>query len=133
MIDTLLILIPALPLLAFLLLACGGRILGARSHLPVVFAFAGSCLCSLLLLLQVQSEAGRVGDAAGSAKTVGYEHVTMPIWTWVDVKDAYQPSASAATAEPATKNFSIEIVQRADPLTAFMLCMVTFISTLVAI
>ena len=65
MIDTLLILIPALPLLAFLLLACWRP--DARAHgaiWPVVFAFAGSCLCSLLLLLQVQSEAGRVGECS---------------------------------------------------------------------
>jgi NADH-quinone oxidoreductase subunit L len=136
MIDTLLILIPALPLAAFLLLACGGRWLGPRSHLPVVFAFAGSCLCSLLLLFQVQSEAARVGDDANGTKSVGYEHVTVPIWTWVDVKDAYQPKSTSATSiSPAlsSNNFSIEIVQRADPLTSFMLCMVTFISTLVAI
>jgi NADH-quinone oxidoreductase subunit L len=134
-IDNLLILIPALPLAAFLLLAFFGRALGSRSHWPVVLAFAGSFVFSVLLLLHVQKE---LDESKTSGQTqIGYEHV-YTLWTWADVNDAYTPhstaTSAATTVAPATPHsFTIDITLRADPLTVFMLSMVTFISTLVAI
>lgn len=130
-IDTLLVLIPALPLAAFLLLAFFGRTFGTRSHWPVVLSLAGSFLLSVPLLLRVESEATAT---AGNEKSIGYEHV-VTMWTWADVHDAYtpRPSASTSSVMPGHADFSIQIALRADPLTEFMLCMVTFISTLVAI
>src|SRR5262245_57193414 len=135
-IDTLLVLIPALPLAAFLLLAFFGRAIGTRSHWPVVLALAGSFLLSVPLLLNVQHDAGAVASDQGS---VGYEHI-YTLWTWADVEDAYSLQSSQAPHQaPGIQSpkhslpFRIDITLRADPLTAFMLCMVTFISTLVAI
>jgi NADH-quinone oxidoreductase subunit L len=136
MIDNLLILIPALPFAAFALLVVFGRVLGSRSHLPVVLAFAGSFVLSVMLLMNVQKQ---LSEPASSGQTqIGYEHV-YTLWTWADVNDAYTPraaandTASAAIVPPTPHNFTIDITLRADPLTVFMLCMVTFISTLVAI
>src|ERR1051326_7691501 len=119
MMDRLLILIPALPLAAFLLLLFFGRALGRLSHWPVILAFAGSCVMSFLLLFEVQKQA-----AAPVGGQIGYEHI-VTLWTWADVDNAYTPSAT--TANPGTPHsFNIEISLRADPLTVFMLAMVTF-------
>ncbi len=159
-IDTLLVLIPALPLAACLLVACCGRVLKEQSHWPVVLAFAGSCALSLILLFQVKVQSSE--SLNGGQGHIGYEHV-VTLWTWADVQDAYTPHAGGgqaagilrqaastqaaisnagtqkldtqtpATKAPSSLPFAIEITLRADPLTAFMLAMVTFISTLVAI
>jgi NADH-quinone oxidoreductase subunit L len=136
MIDNFLILIPSLPLAAFLLLAFFGRAFGSRSHWPVVLAFAGSFVLSAMLLKNVQKQMGE--SESGSPAQIGYEHV-YTLWTWADVNDAYTPRAATGSAVtppvvPSTPHsFSIDVTLRADPLTVFMLCMVTFISTLVAI
>src|SRR5262245_50315787 len=135
-IETLMILIPSLPLAAFLLLVVFGRFFGARSHWPVVLAFAGSFVLSATLLMRVQGDLA--SSQSGSQTQIGYEHV-YTLWTWADVADAYtprQPAESPTAPPPATAtphNFTIDITLRADPLTVFMLCMVTFISTLVAL
>lgn len=141
MIDTLLVLIPALPLAAFLLLVVFGRAIGSRSHWPVALAIAGSFVLSLLLLREVhQGIENQKADPSASA-TIGFTHLRT-LWTWTDVDGAYNPSATGAPTEseasaskaPAQPlNFSIDITLRADPLTSFMLCMVTFVASLVAI
>ncbi len=132
MIDTLLPLIPALPLAACLLLVVAGRAFKEKSHLPVALAFAGSFVLSVLLLLEVQKEA-EVSTTTADQKSIGYEH-TYKLWTWADIESAYIPNPSAnQTQAPSPANFAIDITLRADPLTCFMLCMVTFISTLVVI
>ncbi len=138
-IKTLLILIPLLPLSAAVICACFGRMLGGRSHLPVVIALGLSFLVSLLLLKEVNSNSMHGAHAAGGGH-VGYEE-TFVLWRWADVADAYPADPiGVAGAIPATsipvnqsRSFTIDVTLRADPLTSIMLCMVTFISTLVAI
>jgi NADH-quinone oxidoreductase subunit L len=118
-ISQLLPLIPAFPLAAAILTAVlGPRMLRERSHWPTVIALLLSCAASLLLLVQVSREAGQ-----GNEATIGYEKI-VTLFTWGDVPD---PPASAQ------HNFHIDIALRADPLTAIMLSVVTFISSLVAI
>src|ERR1700676_497349 len=142
MMKELLILIPALPLAAAVATACFGRLLKSRSHWPVVAALAGSFLLSLMLLKEVVSGAYHDSHKAASAR-VGYEE-TYTLWTWASLDNAFPertaPGSPAAKTEttapqPAQTNraFTINITLRADPLTAIMLAMVTFISTLVAI
>jgi NADH-quinone oxidoreductase subunit L len=116
----LLILIPAFPLVAACLTAIlGPRLLRERSHWPTIVALSLSFVVSLGVV-------GAVRQGAASATTIGYEHVE-PLWTWVDVRDAYQlPSGQAVP-------FRIDVTLRADGLTAMMLSMVTFIATLVAV
>ncbi len=143
-IDTLLVLIPALPLAACLLVACCGRVLKEQSHWPVVLAFAGSCALSLILLFQVKVQSSE--SLNGGQGHIGYEHV-VTLWTWADVQDAYTPhagggqaagilrqaaSTQAAISNAGTRNqtrrhrpprhlphfpFDIDVTLRADPLT----------------
>lgn len=124
-----LILIPALPLAAAVLVALlGAKVLRQYSHWPILFALAGSFVCSLAVLSDVIRESNRGGDG-------GFEQVTT-LWTWADIGHAYDLKASDP-AVPSTdagwRNFRIDITLRADPLTAVMLTMVTFISSLVAL
>jgi NADH-quinone oxidoreductase subunit L len=135
MIEQLLPWIPGLPLLAAIICALfGKRVLGEKSHIPVVLALAGSFLLSVALLRQVHQQAG-----AESAKTsIGFEK-TVDLWQWATVKEALPtpeaalPTAGAAAKLPEALDFNVAVTLRADPLTCIMLCMVTFISTLVAI
>lgn len=70
----------------------------------------------------------------------GYERV-VTLWTWVNVPQAYdyvqpQPpitNSQIALADSGLRDFNIQVALRADALTAMMLAMVTFVSTLVAI
>src|SRR5262249_30345511 len=107
-----------------------------RAHWPVVLALAGSFVLSVPLLLHVRRDANRITN---DPNAVGYEHI-YTLWTWADVEDAYSLQSSPAPhqtpdTQPPTRSppVRIAIALRADPLPAFMLCMVTFISTLVAI
>jgi NADH-quinone oxidoreductase subunit L len=134
-IPKLLIAIPALPLLAAAVVAVlGKRVLREQSHWPVVLALAGSCLASVLLIFAVQQ----------AQKNHQHEHLVR-LWTWAAVEgrgasaeysvlsaqhSEGEPAAAALTSTPA---FRMDVVLRADSLTAVMLGMVTFISTLVVI
>lgn len=156
-IETLTVLIPALPLAAAILVGLfGKRWLGEKSHVPVLIATAGSCLASLILLATLAREVpAHVGDhdethgpvaaadAASSGK-VGVEHVAS-LWNWVLIEGAYlgldvklphhDGSAGEPIGAPSTEGFDlgIDIALRADPLTAIMLCTVTFIASLVVL
>ncbi|MHB1033531.1 MAG: NADH-quinone oxidoreductase subunit L [Pirellulales bacterium] len=118
--ETLLVLIPALPLAATLLTAAlGPRVLKAQSHWPAVTAIIASCVLSLLLLFEVRREMEKPDRPA----SIGFER-TKTLWTWADVKDARNES-------PA--DFNIAVTLRVDPLTAIMLATVTFVSSLIVI
>jgi NADH-quinone oxidoreductase subunit L len=130
-VSTLLIAIPALPLAATIVTALFGRRLGERSHLPIVVALVTAFLASLLLVAEVAKEAGE------SELKVGWEQ-TVDVWNWLTVDDAIATPAAAhaaadAPALPARLPFTIGVTLRADPLTAIMLAMVTFVASLVAI
>ena len=141
----------------------GARVLRERSHWPTVLGIALSCVASVLLIYKVhhgideRASAGQegrdatarlVGDesthSAGSeaeaehgTATVDYEHV-VSIWTWAAVDEAYElhdedPSVPLDVRSSEMRNFRISVALRADPLTAIMLGMVTFISLLIAV
>jgi NADH-quinone oxidoreductase subunit L len=136
-IDTWLMLIPALPLAAAVICgALGPKILKNHSHWPVILAFAGSFVCSLLLLRDVY-ENQRQLEKSGSM-VAGYEHVTT-LWRWAAISDAYEVRStipgdgSTPVADQGWRNFTVDITLRADALTSMMLCMVTFVASLVAI
>src|SRR5215203_3136515 len=91
-----LILIPALPLAAAVLVALlGAKVLRQYSHWPVILALTGSFVCSLAVLHDVMHapDVGRDG---------GFEQVTT-LWTWADIGHAYdlKPSDSAVTTTDA--------------------------------
>ena len=126
-IKILLILIPAMPLLATLVTAALGKpFLRGWSHLPTVVALAVSFVASLMLVAQVEKRSEHSEDTA----QVGYEEV-VNLWTWATLGTA--DSSTAELAEEPGRSFPIEIALRADPLTAMMLATVTLIAMLVAI
>ncbi len=142
-IDLLMVMIPALPLVATLVTALlGPRILKGYSHLPAVVAIASSFVLSIALLTTVHGEiqdrehqAAAGDDAHHGAAPIAYEHV-ISLWTWANVSDALTTTtASSGEGTAAAKSFDLDIsiVLRSDPLTCIMLSMVTFISTLVVI
>ncbi len=136
-IDTWLVLIPALPLAAAVICGIlGPKVLKHQSHWPVILAFAGSFICSLLLLRDVYENQRQLEST--SSMVAGYEHVTT-LWTWAAVPNAYDVGATipgdgqTPAADTGWRNFHIDITLRADALTSMMLSMVTFVATLVAI
>ena len=161
-IDLLLVLIPALPLAAAVLVALlGAKVLKEHSHWIVIAALAASFLCSLGLVSSVYTSqrtaereaqqrieeaiadpenAELQAEARRNLGRAGYEHV-ITLWTWANIPQALdyeQPHPPAAKSELALadsgpRDFNIQIALRADGLTAMMLAMVTFVSTLVAI
>lgn len=153
-IPALLVLVPALPLLAAVVTAAlGPRVLGSRSHIPVVTAIGLSWLAAMVLLFEVRHE---VRLAHESQEQTGYEK-TVDLWNWAVVDEAYQPdlrspgfsrplppgtsghAGRGTTNSPPeggttnTRDFRIGITLRADALTAVMLATVTFVSFLVAV
>jgi NADH-quinone oxidoreductase subunit L len=127
-------LIPALPLLACLFVAIFGKWwLKENSHLPVVAAFIGSFVLSAMLLFRVQAELPEESHEA-----TGWE-TTVNLWTWMSIDSAIstpdmaRPADDPSNVLPELLPFRIDVTLRADALTCIMLCMVTFISTLVAI
>ncbi len=143
-VKTLLILIPALPLLATVFTAVlGAWALRQRSHWPSVLAIGASCVLSVMLVFQVQDDIQRQDHGKKSpskaSSQIGHEK-TVTLWTWVLVEDAYpnntasdDTSSETTPVASAARDFSVDISLRADPLTAIMLAMVTFISTVIAV
>jgi len=155
-IHLLMALIPALPLLSTLIVATFGKfVLRERSHLPVIAAMAGSFVLSLLLLYEVHNRTVLADEAYAKTETTDAaatddHHAGDPtkkaveevytLWTWAAVDKEYargteNVDGTAAPADVAGKefNFIVDVSLRADPLTAIMLCVVTFVSTLVMI
>src|SRR6476660_4710847 len=94
-IPKLLVMIPALPLAAAIIVAVlGKRVLREHSHVPVAMAFIGSCIASIVLIFAVQKG--------------GKEHAEhlVRLWSWATVDSGF--------GDPS---FRIDIVLRADSLT----------------
>jgi NADH-quinone oxidoreductase subunit L len=152
-INTLLLLVPGLPLVATLVTAAlGKRMLGPRSHWPAVVAIGLSLVASLLLVWQVHEQA----DHAGKETGIGFERV-VTLWQWATVENAKgqdslslgeragvrgtadghsldtSPHPNPLPKGEGTNDFGVAITLRADPLTAVMLATVTFVSLLVAV
>jgi NADH-quinone oxidoreductase subunit L len=128
--DTLIWLIPALPLAAAILTAVLGRkVLGAQSHWPTLVALGASFVLGLALLFQVDREARKAEADANAAKQEfpGYEY-SIGLYTW-----AFLDNAWVNTVERSAAPFRIDVSLRADPLSAGMLVMVALVSLLVAI
>ncbi len=136
-ISLLLPLIPALPLAAAVALRgvrpapaaalqpCPGHRLPAR-----VRSWAAASCC------------GKWGTRSGHNRprrprtppTAAFERI-VTLWTWADVPAAYRYAGPPGEPSPraVSRPFRIDIQLRVDSLTAMMLTMVTFISTLIAV
>lgn len=158
-IETLMVLIPALPLAAAVAIAALGKnVLREHSHVPAMSATLVGFVLSLILLAKISAQlpapghgtpaenaaeqpaAEQAGAASNGPATIGFER-TRTLWTWANVEAAYQPTPGQPTAggvradaELAAKlPFTLDVTLRADPLSSIMLCMVLFISSLVVI
>ena len=137
-VETLMVLIPALPLVATLLTAALGKwLLKEQSHWPAVVAVGASCLLSFVLLFQVraavrQLDSSKSAAAASAAKPIGYEKIRT-LWTWAVIHDVLPPDAGRPTDARSARDLDLGISLRTDPLTAMMLAVVTSISLLVVI
>jgi NADH-quinone oxidoreductase subunit L len=154
-VSTRMTLIPALPLAAALVTALLGRtFLREHSHWPTVVGLALSFVVSLSLVFEVRELAGKAHptheshagvtvhpashrQAEPAKPAVGVE-IVHSLWNWATIDGAIETPTRALPANgdaalPAALPFKIDISLRSDPLTAIMLCMVTFIATLVAI
>ncbi|MAV35138.1 MAG: NADH-quinone oxidoreductase subunit L [Planctomycetaceae bacterium] len=137
-----LVLIPVLPLSAAIVTAVlGPRVLKSASHLPVIVALGLSSLCSFVLVAKVHQgqESAAAAEETATGHRDGVFEFPVRLWSWALIEDAYVPEFSRTSAggqrlgEPLPRPFRVDVTLRADSLTATMLAMVTFISTLVAV
>jgi len=103
--EKLILLIPAAPLVACLLIVLFGRILKEKSHWLAVLGCAVACVCSLM-----------------SLRTAAEHPVTVEVYRWM-----YIPALAG------TPEVNIPISLHLDTLSAIMLSMLTFIATLVSL
>jgi NADH-quinone oxidoreductase subunit L len=126
-VQTLLIVIVALPLAAALLTAVlGRRVLGGQSHWPTIAAIALSFLASLTLVFQLQQPMTQPVVRPEAATVV-------TLWMWCHAAGAAPQSEGNDSAAPCGGDFRVDVALRADPLSAVMLAVVTCIAALVAI
>ncbi len=124
--QTLLVLVPLLPLVGAVLTVALGRLLGRHAHLPAIAAIAAAFVVAGMLLAGVVKE---VGDHAGHGAPAHAVEMTTTLWQWAGVPDA----AAAGEADPAARSFSVPITLRLDPLTACLLVIITGVGLLVAV
>ena len=117
-INGLLLAIPALPLLAAIVVAClGPKILRGASHLVVIAAIGLAFVASVMLFFQIRSAQIMSVEQTG----YGFERI-VTLWSWLAVDQA-----------AGGLDLRIDVALRADPLTSMMLMMVTFVSFFVAL
>jgi NADH-quinone oxidoreductase subunit L len=121
--ETLLVLVPLLPLVAAVLTVACGRALGPRAHLPALAGIAAAAAVAVALLVGLGREVG-----AGAEPPAGRPvELVRTLWQWADVAGGGPADAGAAGG------LSIPIALRLDPLTATLLVIITCIGLLVAL
>jgi proton-translocating NADH-quinone oxidoreductase chain L len=121
-----LILIPLLPLLAFILIAClGQRYLKQRSHWPCILSALGACGLSFWLLIAVAVNVyPRSEEFAHNARES--HRTTENLFTWLNFGSAEIVAGNAEI-------FEIPFTLQADGLTSIMLIAITLVGSLIAI
>lgn len=110
-------LIPALPLLASVIIAAiGPRILREQSHWPCILALVGSFIFSLMVFFAVQEPSPYLNEPLSNLNSWGNSPSVSVYYNWIEVGKTVIP-----------------IGLLADPLSALMLVMITFIGTWIAI
>jgi NADH-quinone oxidoreductase subunit L len=130
--ETLLVLVPLMPLAAAVLTVAFGRALGSRAHLPALAGIAAAAAVAVALLVGLARE---VGAGAEAHPPVGRPvELIRTLWQWADVAGGGPTTAAAAAgAADAAGGLSIPIALRLDPLTATMLVIITCVGLLVAL
>jgi NADH-quinone oxidoreductase subunit L len=125
--DTLLVLVPLLPLAAAVLTVVCGRALGPRAHLPALAGIAASAAVAVALLAGLAREVGAGAEA--HPPTGRPVEMVRTLWQWAAVDGGGPPAVGHAPAG----SLSIPIALRLDPLTATMLVIITCVGLLVAL
>jgi NADH-quinone oxidoreductase subunit L len=125
--QTLLVLVPLLPLAGAIITVALGRLLGRHAHLPAIAAIAAAFVVAATLLAGVAREVAATG--AGHEQPAKAVEMTTTLWEWAGIADA----GAAGDTESAAKSFSIPVTLRLDPLTATLLVIITGVGLLVAI
>jgi NADH-quinone oxidoreductase subunit L len=125
--QTLLVLVPLLPLAGAILTVTLGRVLGRHAHLPAIAAIAAAFAVAATLLSGVARDVAATGG--GHDQPVRAVEMTTTLWNWADVADA----GAAGDTGSAARSFSIPVTLRLDPLTATLLVIITGVGLLVAI
>jgi NADH-quinone oxidoreductase subunit L len=115
-------------LLGALIVATFGRRLGRHAHWPVVLGIGVSFLVSASLLSSVgPPQIGHEAAEAGHATS----RQTVVVYHWMQLGERHTQTIDGRVLEWYDVDIPIEL--RVDGLSVMMLCMVTFVATLVAI
>jgi NADH-quinone oxidoreductase subunit L len=121
-------LIPGLPLIAaFLTAFFGPKWLGKHSHWPCILGAAGACVCAFITLSHVLDLA-REAEKPGASTTV-----VVHYGTWISVGQSGGKIGGVEGPVATPHGVDVGLSLRADPLSASMLAMITFVGTLIAI
>ncbi|MBM4021893.1 MAG: hypothetical protein FJ284_06600, partial [Planctomycetes bacterium] len=94
--TTLVVLVPALPLLGALLTVALGRALGPQAHWPAILSIAAAAVAAVTLLVGLGRDVLRVEkDSSNTTETASYAEV-QNLWRWASIPDAYTPPAGSA-------------------------------------
>ena len=93
---TLLVLVPALPLVGALVTVLLGRRLGPRAHWPAIVSIAAAATTAVLLLIGLASD---VSEKASRVQPVPPVEMVTTLWQWATVPEAYVPAAGTPAAE----------------------------------
>jgi NADH-quinone oxidoreductase subunit L len=143
--TTLLLAVPALPLVGAVVTVLLGRLLGRHAHWPAVLSIAAAAVAAVTLLVQLPRTFGPTREHDGHSVVEQSYAVQVPLWRWATVADAYEPAAGTpaanvgddlpakAAGRPASLPLAIDVGLRVDPLTSAMLTLITCVGLLVAI
>jgi NADH-quinone oxidoreductase subunit L len=124
-------LIPGLPLIAaFVTAFLGPKFLRKHSHWPCILGTAGACVVAFIVLSSVATAAHEAEEDVAKAGETTKIATYLP---WFKV--GLPANVVTRRAEPLAWKHGVEVLfsLRADPLSASMLAMITFVGTLIAI
>jgi NADH-quinone oxidoreductase subunit L len=129
-------LIPGLPLAAaFVTAFIGPKFLGKHSHWPCILASVGACVCAFIVLFAVV-EAARKAEEPAKAGEQATQVVTTQVvnyGSWIEVGRPADVILDGRIPLSARRGVEVNLNFRVDPLSAAMLAMITFVSSLIVI
>ncbi|MFM7107853.1 MAG: NADH-quinone oxidoreductase subunit L [Planctomycetaceae bacterium] len=143
--NTLLLAIPALPLVGAVVTVLLGRLPGRHAHWPAVISIAAAAVAAVALLVELPRTFGPTREHDGESDVENSYSFHVPLWRWATVADAYEPAtgtpaarvgddlAARAAGRAESLPLAIDVGLRVDPLTSVMLTLITCVGLLVAI
>ena len=110
--STLLVLVPALPLVGALLTVALGRLLGPRAHWPAILSIAAAAVAAVTLLVGLGREVFLVEKDAHGTVTTGSVAEVQTLWQWASIPDAYTPPAGSAAIDVDGRRYLLHSFDR---------------------